>query len=212
MILVNFKIYKQSWGEGAVRLVEICRKVSKESGVKIIPVVSALEAGKVEGEKYIQNVDEYTEGRWTGWISGIQAVESGVSGTLINHSEHKVPPGKIRKIMKQLPDGFESVLCVRSLGQAEKWAIKLKPSYLAYEPEELIGSRDKSVATEEPKAIASLVKMAGEIPVLVGAGIHNKNDVQIALKLGARGVLVSSNVVTATDPEKELRELAEGFK
>ena len=48
MILVNFKLYKESFGDGALKLAEICQRVSKKSGVKIIPVVTALDAALIK--------------------------------------------------------------------------------------------------------------------------------------------------------------------
>ena len=43
--------------------------------------------------------------------------------------------------------------------------------------------------------------------VLVGAGIHDKNDVAISKKLGAYGIVVSSAVTTSKNPKKILKEL-----
>ena len=55
------------------------------------------------------------------------------------------------------------------------------------------------------------MKKAHGIPVLCGAGIRTKEDVQKALLLGVKGVMLASSVTEAKDPEKVLRELAEGF-
>jgi triosephosphate isomerase (TIM) len=43
---------------------------------------------------------------------------------------------------------------------------------------------------------------------LVGAGVKNGKDVQIALKLGAKGVLLASGVTKAKDPMAVLLDLA----
>jgi len=48
--------------------------------------------------------------------------------------------------------------------------------------------------------------------VVIGAGIKTGEDVKKAVKLGVKGVLVSSGVVKAEDPEKKLTELAKAFK
>lgn len=215
MILVNFKLYKESFGDGALKLAEICQRVSKKSGVKIIPVVTALDAAlikeKLGMEIYLQSVDDVTEGAKTGFISPVQANELKIEGSLINHSEHRVKPGSIKKMLKILPKGFKSVLCISTLGQADGWAKNIKVDMVAYEPKELIGSKDRSVATEKPEIIKKIVEKYPKIPVLVGAGIHSKEDVAISLKLGAKGVLISSFIVKAKDPEKELTELASVF-
>jgi len=216
MILVNFKLYKEIFGDGAIKLAEICQKVAKKTGVKIIPVVTALDAVRIKeklgiDEVYLQSVDEVVDGAKTGFISPFQADKLEIKGTLINHSEHRVKPGSIKKMLKNWPKNFKSVVCISTLGQAEGWAKNIKPDIIAYEPKELIGSKDKSVATEKPEMIKKIVEKYPKIPVLVGAGIHSKEDVKVSLKLGARGILISSFIVKSKDPEKELLEIASAF-
>ena len=215
MILVNFKLYKETFGDGALKLAEICKKVSKKTGVKIIPVVSALDAvrikEKLEMEVYLQAVDEFDEGAKTGFISPVQAESLKIDGSVLNHSEHRAKPGTIKKVLKKWPKNFKSVVCISSLGQTESWAKNIKPDMIAYEPKELIGSKDKSVATEKPEIIKKMVEKYPKVPILVGAGIHSKKDVEVSLKLGAKGVLISSFIVNAKDPEKELTEIASAF-
>ena len=215
MILVNFKIYEESFGEGAVKLAKICKKVEKETKVEIIPVVSALDGYRIKnevgGKIYIQSVGEYSEGAKTGHISPIQAKELGINGTLLNHSEHRLKPGTIKKILKKLPEGFESAVCIHSLGQADGWAKNLKADFIAYEPSYLIGNKEKSVSSELPETVKKIVEKFPLIPVLVGAGIHCKEDVVTALKLGAKGILISSGIVKAADPEEELLKLTSAF-
>ena len=215
MILVNFKLYKETFGDGALKLAEICKKVSQKTGVKIIPVVSALDAvrirEKLEMEVYLQAVDEFDEGAKTGFISPVQAESLKIEGSILNHSEHRIKPGTVKKILKNWPKNFKSVVCISSLGQTESWAKNIKPDMIAYEPKELIGSKDKSVATEKPEIIKKMVEKCPKVPILVGAGIHSKKDVEVSLKLGAKGVLISSFIVKAKDPEKELTEIASAF-
>ncbi len=90
----------------------------------------------------------------------------------------------------------------------------LKPTYVAYEPPELIGSKTTSVARAKPEVIAKAVKLSKEkrIPLVVGAGISSMEDVKKSLELGAVGVGVASDVVKAKNPKKELLDLTEGFK
>ena len=215
MILVNFKLYKETFGDGALKLAEICKRVSQKTGVKIIPVVSALDAArikeKLEMDVYLQTVDEFDEGAKTGFISPVQAESLKIDGSILNHSEHRIKPGAIKKILKNWPKNFKSVVCISSLGQAEGWAKNIRPDMIAYEPKELIGSKDKSVATEKPEIIKKIVEKYPKVPILVGAGIHSKKDVEVSLKLGAKGVFISSFIVKAKDPEKELMEIASAF-
>ena len=220
MIFVNFKTYKEGAGEKAVELAGICEKVQKTVKVKIIPVVQVVDLFRLRqdfgGQLWVQHLDPYPQGKHTGWINLEAVVEAGASGTILNHSEHRVPPGTVRQVIKKIRNpkseirNFKTLVCCKSSGQAERLA-KFKPDFLAYEPPELIGSREKSVASEKPKAIASLVKMVPDIPIIVGAGIHSQEDVAISLKMGAKGILVATDVVLAKNPKKELEDLARGF-
>jgi triosephosphate isomerase len=215
MILVNFKLYKESFGEGATKLAEICKRVGEKHKIEIVPVVSALDVYRIYKEvgikSFLQHVDIFFEGPRTGFISPIQAMGLGARGVLINHSEHKMKPGTIKKLLKLWPKGLEAVLCLQTWGQAEGWARNLKPDFVAYEPKYLIGNKEKSVATEKPEMIKKLAELFGPIPLLAGAGVHSKNDVEIAVQMGAAGILVATDVVKAVDPEKELTELVTGF-
>ncbi len=199
-----------------MELAKMCQEVSQKTKVEIIPVVSALDGWRIKsevgGKVFLQNVDEYEEGAKTGQISSVAAKELGLDGSLLNHSECRKKPGTIRKMVKAWPEGLVSVVCLQSLGQAEKWGRKIKADFIAYEPKELIGSKDKSVASEKASVIKKMVKILEPTPVLVGAGIHQAKDVEVSLKMGARGILVASDVVKAEDPRKELLELAEVFR
>ncbi len=215
MILVNFKIYKETFGDKAVELAKICKKVAEKTRVKIIPVVSALDAVKireiVEDEVWLQDVGEIFEGAKTGSISPTKALSLEIGGSLLNHSESRKKPGTIKKMLKIWPKGFKVVVCLNSLGQANGWAKNIKADYIAYEPKYLIGSKDKSVATEKPDMIEKMINQYPKTPILVGAGIHSPKDVEISLKLGAKGILISSYIVKSNQPEKRLNELAERF-
>ena len=84
--------------------------------------------------------------------------------------------------------------------------------FVAFEPPSLIGSKDKSVSSERPQDVAMVAQKLVPQRVFIGAGIHSGEDVRVGLELGARGFLVATDVVKATDPEKELRELAMAMK
>jgi len=217
MILINFKIYQETFGEKAIELAKICKKVMQETGVKIIPVVSALDLYRIKKEVgleeiLIQSTDGAIEGAKTGYISVEQAKYAGATGSIINHSEHRLKPGTIKKMLLTNPTDFYSVVCIQTWGQVNSWAKSIKASMIAYEPSELIGNREKSVSSERPEMIKKIVDFYKNIPVLVGAGIHSKDDIKTSLQLGAKGFLLATDVVKASDPEQELTELAKAFK
>lgn len=215
MIIVNFKNYKETFGDGALNLAEICKEVALKTGVEIIPAVSALDAVLIKKELkmkvFLQNVDPIFEGRGSGFVSPLKAVELKIDGSLLNHSEHRIPTGTLKKMIAVWPKKFQSVVCLSSLGQIKGWARNIKPDFIAYEPKNLIASKEKSVATENPKTIKTIVDFYKKIPVLVGAGIHSVEDIKVSLKMGASGILISSFVVQSKDPLKNLTKLAEVF-
>ncbi len=49
------------------------------------------------------------------------------------------------------------------------------------------------------------------VKVLCGAGVNNIKDIEIALKLGAKGFLLATAVVKADDPKKIIEELVSAF-
>lgn len=230
MIFVNFKTYEQGTGEGAVRLARIGQEVSRETKVPITSCVQAADIFRLatQGlEAWAQHVDDIEYGPNTGQILPQTIVAVGAKGTLLNHSENKLPVEVIGSTIRRFKglrvqglkvlakragrQGFKVLVCAESVEEAREIA-KFKPDLIAYEPSELIGSRTISVSTAKPEMIRDFVKEIKEVPVLVGAGIHSQKDVKIALKLGAVGILVATDVVRAKEPKKELADLAAGFK
>jgi triosephosphate isomerase (TIM) len=216
MILVNFKIYKETFGDKAIELAKIVKEVSDKSKVRMVITASALDVvrimEKTGAEVWLQNVDEYGEGKHTGHVSMEQAMALGIKGSLINHSEYQIPRGTAQKIIKHKPKGFEIMCCVKTMGQIERWAAKAKPDWILYEPPELIASKDKSVATEEPNVIKNAVDLCQGVPLMVGAGVKDKQDVIVSLKMGAKAVGLSSAFVLGKSQKELLESLAEGFK
>ena len=212
--MVNFKTYKEATGYKATGLARICKRVMEDTGIRIVAVPqvadlrNCIETG---AECWVQHVDPVVQGKNTGWITVEDVEEAGAFGTILNHSEHKLPWELLEKTMSLIAGmAFQGCICADSLEEAVKCA-KLKPNYISYEPPEFIGSSDKSVSSERPDVIEQVVK-AVDYPVLVGAGVHSAEDIKTAIRLGAKGVLISSDIVLSDGPENELRKLAEGFK
>jgi len=213
MIVVNFKTYREATGFAAVRLAQICRNVQEETKVRIVAVPQVADLRncvETGAECWVQHVDTVEQGKKTGWITVEDVEEAGARGTLLNHAEHKLPLELIKNIADQTRGmAFELCLCAADENEAVELD-KLEPNYIAYEPPELIGSREKSVSSEKPEIIGKVV-LSTKCKVLIGAGVHSPEDVKVGLKLGAKGVLLAINVVLAEDPEYELRKLAEAF-
>jgi len=217
MIFVNFKTYKQGTGEAALNLVEICREVEEQTSIKIIPVVQAVDIFRLASqglEVWAQHLDDIEYGPNTGQILPEAVLAAGAKGTILNHSENKLPVEVIGTTISKLSNfqiaNFKILVCCESLGEGKEIA-KFKPDFIAYEPPELIGG-DTSVSVAKPEVISEFVKEIKEIPVLVGAGIHTPADIKRGLDLGAKGFLVASDIVLAQDPKRELLDLAKGFR
>lgn len=215
MIVVNFKTYKEGTGEKAVKLAKICQEAAKETGVKVLAVVQAADifrvASKISLPVWAQHVDDIGYGPNTGQVLPETVLAAGAVGTLLNHSENKLPVQVIGSTIARCKNlGLRTLVCAESVGEAKEIA-QFKPDLIAYEPPEFIGSRTTSVSTAKPGIIKDFVKEIKDTPILVGAGVHSKEDVKIAIKLGTVGVLVATDVVLAKDPKKELLELTKGF-
>ena len=140
--------------------------------------------------------------------------KSKVSGSIINHSEHRISPQEISKLVSKLRElKMISVLCVKDVLEAKKYA-KLNPDYIAIEPPELIGS-GKAVSKERPelitKAVNSVNLAKNNTKLLCGAGIVSGEDVAKALELGSRGILVASGIIKAKNWNAIMSEFAKSM-
>lgn len=219
MIFLNFKTYKSGTGKLALSMAKVVEEVSKETGVKIISVVQPTDIREVvlevSTEVWSQKVDPVEFGAHTGSILPEAVIDDGAIGTVLNHSEDRFPDFEaLTKAHDRAREvGLKTLIFAKDLEELEKVA-GLKPDYISYEPTSLIGSKDVSVATAEPEIIAkaSIISKNLGIPLIVGAGVHSKEDVKKCLELGAVGVAVASDVMNAVDPRTELLDLTEGFK
>jgi len=213
MIVVNFKTYSEATGEEARNLGEICRKVRHETDEEIIvspATEDLLRLDHVEIPVFSQHVDSADPGSHTGHTLIEDVKEAGATGTLINHSERRIPKEDIKdSVEKAREKDLTTVVCAQSPEECEKLS-KYKPDYIAYEPPELIGG-DTSVSEAQPELIQRAVRASGDVPTLTGAGIKNTKDVQKSIELGCEGVLVASGVVKSDDPYEELMELSGGL-
>lgn len=218
MIFLNFKTYKSGTGKFALEMAKIVEEVSKETGIKIVSVVQPTDIREVvleiATEVWSQKVDPVEFGAHTGSIIPEAVIDDGAIGTVLNHSEDRFSDFEtLTKAYDRAKEvGLKTLIFAKDLEELEKVA-SLKPDYISYEPPSLIGSKDISVATAEPEIIkeASEISKKTGILLIVGAGVHSKDDVKKCLELGAVGVAVASDVMNAVDPRKELMDLCLGF-
>lgn len=219
MIFVNYKTYEEASGERAVALTKILEEVAHESQVKIIPVVQIIDAEMVVAsttlEVWIQHVDPIAYGAHTGWTLPEEAAKVGISGVFLNHSEHKFDnfDNLYAANEKALSANLKTLIFATDTMELKK-VCDLAPTYVAYEPAELVGSTTTSVTQAKPEIISEACEITKEfgLPLIVGAGIHSQDDIRKSLSLGAVGFAIATNIVKAADPKKALLELVEGFK
>ena len=214
MFIINFKNYEEISGANASKLAKIAEKISKKYKVKIavVPPQHLLsEIAKYSIPVLAQHVDTANIGSTTGFIVPEILKKSKVSGSLINHSEHRISEKEIAELVSKLKKlDMISVVCVKDVNEAKKYA-KLNPDYIAIEPPELIGS-GKAVSKEKPEVIIKSVKAVKDAKnstkLLCGAGIVSGEDVAKAIKLGAKGILVASGIVKAKNWNGIIEEFA----
>ncbi len=215
LILVNFKTYLKGTEKKALELAKICEKVMNETDICIAAAIQAADlrliAESVEIPIFSQHIDPITPGSNTGHILVETIKETGAIGTLINHNERKIKLVSIDKII-QLAKNYGLFTCVCASNPRIAGAIAaLEPDCCATEPPELIGS-GISVSTAKPEVITETVdimkKINPNVVPLCGAGITSSVDVEKALELGTRGILLASGVVKSSNPEKVLMEMA----
>lgn len=219
MIFVNFKTYQKGTGERAISLVKVLEGVSTEAGVKVIPVVQAVDVREIVSVStlsvWVQNIDPVEFGAHTGSVLAEAVKEDGAEGTFLNHSEHKFDdPGSLAKTVERARGvGLKTLVFAGDIAELKK-VVKLKPTFVSYEPPELVGSKTTSVAKAKPEIISEAVEITRkhDLPLIVGAGIKSREDVRKSLELGAVGVAVASAIVDSQDPRRELMDLVEGFE
>lgn len=214
VIIVNFKVYSEVEGPGAVRLAKECESVALVRKASIVVCPPMVELSKVASAVTVpvfsQHVDNKSPGSITGYVSPQSAKAAGAKGALINHAEHRMPPQDIAAVIEACRKlGLVSVVCTDTAETSAAMAA-LSPDFIAVEPPELIGG-NISVTTADPTIVSRTVEMVRavdpNVKVLCGAGVKSGKDVRAALDLGASGVLMASGVVKAKDVKAALQDL-----
>jgi len=215
-LIINFKNYDEVSGDGAVKLARAAQAVAKKLKVEIAVAppqpALALVAKSVKVPVICQHVDNEKVGSSTGYLVPEVAKSYGASGSLINHSEHRIEMKQIASLVERLRGlRMTSIVCAR-----EPWEVMeisaFQPDFIAIEPPELIGS-GRAVSTENPAIITKSIEAAGSrSKVICGAGITGRGDVAKAMELGSRGILVASGIIKANSWAGKIAELAAGMK
>jgi len=217
MFIINCKNYEEISGNKIIEFVKIAEKISKKYKIKIAIAPPQHLIGLVANSTIpilAQHVDNSKVGSTTGYVIPELLKKSKVSGSLINHSEHRISSDEIAKLVLKLRElKMISVVCVKDVAEAKKYS-KLNPDYIAIEPPELIGS-GKAVSNEKPEIIikaSNAVKSSkNKTKLLCGAGIVSGQDVAKALELGSNGILVASGIIKAKNWTRIMEEFSKAM-
>ncbi len=203
-----------------MELSKVSDQVRNDTGVDIIvappqPSLSQV-CATVKTPVISQHIDYSKPGSTTGFVVPEILKSFGVTGSIINHSEHRIDStDSIRELVNILKHlQMVSIVCVRTPQEAGTIA-GYTPDFIAIEPPELIGS-GKAVSKENPSIVTESISAVSErsksSKVICGAGIVDKEDVQSAIRLGAKGILVASGIIKSKSWYDKIYELASGFK
>lgn len=212
------KAYPESSGQAGMRLALLCRDIAHETGktIAIAPQHTdlALFAHSLGIPVFAQHSDNVKQGAATGRITPEAVRDAGCTGTLINHSEFRIPSSDVEAMVSRCRAlGLITIVCTKDAAESQAYAA-FGPDFIAVEPPELIGG-EVSVTTASPDVVADSVRLVKKanpsVKVLCGAGVKTGKDVAKAIELGADGVLLASGVVKAMDQRAALQDLASGL-
>lgn len=211
-LVVNLKTYREGTGRHAKEIAEAAAQVQEETGVRVAVAAQASDihrASQAGAETLAQHVDPVEPGSNTGSTLAEAVREAGASGTLINHSEHRLKLADIDGALRAAERAdLETIVCANNPRQSAA-VDSLEPDYVAVEPPELIGS-GTPVSQADPDVVRDAAEVVENAELLCGAGISSGRDVEAALNLGAEGVLVASGVVKAGSPREAMLDLVGG--
>jgi triosephosphate isomerase len=147
LIIINFKNYPEIYGQKTIELSKAAQKVADDTNVEIVlapPQASiAVVSQCVPNPVLCQHLDDAPEGASTGLFIPEMAKSFGASGSLLNHSEHRLEGYTISKLTERLRSlQLTSVVCAKTPDEVANIA-KLRPDFIAIEPPELIRCRNK---------------------------------------------------------------------
>ncbi len=225
--MINTKNYIEASGDAAERLAHAANLVAQEfnrkkSGVEFIIAVPAFSIALLSNRFrklsfFAQHLDNEFQGSTTGFLVPEIAKMFGAKGSLLNHSEHRIPEESVKESVERLRKlGMRSIVCARDEREIESFA-RFSPDFVAIEPPELIGSgiavsrARPEIISDSKDALKRAQPKGSKTVLLCGAGIVDLFDSQKAIELGAEGILVASGVVKAINWKSKINSLAKGL-
>lgn len=203
MIILNFKNYIDT-----NKVLKFVKQIENQNPIIVAPTLNLKELKQNTKLKiYSQHIDKNQSLKSTGFLLPIQLKQLKLTGTLLNHSEHKISLKELKLTMKECKKlNLKTIVCISNLNELKEIK-KLNPTMIAFEEEKLIATK-KSITkynSENVKIFAKQLNKTKIIP-LCGAGINKKEDYKEALELGCKGVLISSAIMKSKNPKNKLKE------
>jgi triosephosphate isomerase (TIM) len=216
-LIINFKNYLEVSAIKTIKLALAAQKVADTLDAEIVLAPPQPSIGlvieKVNIPVICQHVDDAEVGATTGFFIPEMAKSYGASGSLLNHSEHRLGVNTILSLIKRLRQlNMTSIVCARTTNEVLEIS-RLAPDFIAIEPPDLIGS-GKAVSRESPSIITDSIESAAKYSkskVICGAGIVERGDVSNAIQLGVEGILVASGIIKANSWYEKILDLSLGF-
>ncbi len=225
IIAGNWKMHKT--GQEAANYIEMLAPLLKESQVEVLLAVpfTAIEtaAKAAEGTPIVvgaQNMNDASEGAFTGEIAVSMLREAGAQFVLLGHSErrhifHETNLFINKKVKKALAGGIRPLLCIgetyeeRESGRAEEVLDEqlneslrevddLQDLILAYEPVWAIGTGHTATPEMAEERHAYLRERIGDQLILYGGSVKPANAGELVAQLNIDGLLVGG---ASLDPE-----------
>ena len=133
IIIVNFKTYKESTGDNAIKLAEVCNKIAKETKTSIAIAVQSTDIYRISKIVSIpvlsQHIDAVDFGKNTGFLLPESVKQAGAEATLLNHSEHRLDFDLLKKsIQRAKQAGLKTIVCAKSTEETKNVA-NLNPDF-----------------------------------------------------------------------------------
>ena len=138
IVILNYKTYLESSGIKALELAHDLESAANESGITMVAAPQAADIYRISEETslpiFAQHIDPISPGGHTGSNLINTLIDSGVSGSLINHSEKRMKLADIDEVVKLCKaNEIESCVCTNNI-ETSKAVATLAPDAVAVEP------------------------------------------------------------------------------
>ena len=214
MLFINLKTYELGTGEKALEFVKTVEELKKDIDVPITILAQAVDIRMLANQTTIpiwaQHIDNIIYGKNTGWTLPAAIIDAGAQGTMINHAEHKLPISDVSEIINNYIKVKFQVMVSATAPEEIRFLDQFKPEYIAYEPQEYIGTKISVVDAAADIIETILSKINSKL--VIGAGIHKPEHIIQGLDLGVKGFLISSDVLLSENPKQRIKEYMLAYK